>query len=444
MQPVNKRAFSLTLPLLTLPLSLLLSACGNGSNHSETAVKDAQPTLPSVAPAQPSPAPTTVATSFGRLAIADANQASVNLIDLATTQTVADISLHNPASALYTSPQSGYVVAIQRKQNLVEFIDSGLNQTQPQAPSLHTFSITDAMPTHFDVSAQAAALFLDGDSAVGLNAGFQVLTDASIKQGKTIASHQFTQAMHGTTQLRGEFALTTLRSDANTTALPDKVVLLHQHGDHYHEEQTFAESCPGLHGSMQGPAWTVFGCEDGVLAVQQNGEQFTAHKIANPAAIGTARIGTLKGSHGHDKFLGLTRSQQAFLVDPVANSITEIVWRDNPETKFLAYAVDHHQHHFLVLDNLGYLGVYEIEHDFERVASIKVFDTAPVLAQGQKMVLTTSGSQDHVFIANQANNQIITVDLSDKAVINTLDLAFTPAHLAWVGTPQQPTTAHAH
>ncbi len=436
MPTLSKPSLAVKLAFL-LPLSLALSACGNGSNNTTKQDGD----TPVAAPT-PSPTPTVVPNLYGRLAIADANQPSVSLIDLSNMATLSDIGLENPASALYRSPQSGYVVAIQRKQNRVEFIDSGLNQAQATDPSLHTFKIDQALPTHFDLSSNAATLFIDGDSNAGLNAGFLLLNDTSIKQGQTLATHEFTNAMHGAAQVRGEFALTTLRSEGNTTSLPDKVVLLHQHGDHYHEETVFAESCPGLHGSMQGPKWTVFGCEDGVLAIEQNGEQFTSFKIPNTAEIGTTRIGTLKGSLNHDTFLGLTRTQQAFVVDPAAKSITEIVWRDSPDITYLAYTVDHHQAHFMVLDSQGYLSIFEIEQDFKRVARVQVFSTPPELAEGQKVFMTTSGSQNLLYIANQANNQLISFDLEHNEIDSITDLAFTPSYLAWVGIPQTPAEHH--
>ncbi|MCE2595443.1 hypothetical protein K6Y31_11505 [Motilimonas cestriensis] len=443
MKPITPLAAYIKQPLLALPISLLLVACGNGSNVAGSDNSGQNPT-PTIAPSQPDPAPTSAPVlSYGRLAVAEADQTNVRLLDLDSGNIAADISLQNPASALYLSPQSGYVVAIQRNQDKVEFIDSGLLGSQPEAPSLHSFSIEQAKPTHFDLSSTAASLFFDGDQGAGINAGFQVLTDSSIKQAKALASHDFTQAMHGTAQLRGEFALTTFRSDVATTSLPDQVVVMHQHNDHYHEEKNITESCPGLHGSMQGIHWTVFGCEDGVLAIKQVGEEFSAIKIPNIATMVDTRIGTLKGSHKHDKFLGLTRTQQAFLVDPENNLMTEILWRDQPETTILAYGVDHHQAHFLMFDSKGYLGVYEIEEDFKRVAYIKVLDSVPNLNSGQKFNITSSGSQAHVYISDPVNNNLLTVDLTSEAVIKQLALAFSPAHIAWVGIEKEP-AAHQH
>ncbi|MCE2570070.1 hypothetical protein [Motilimonas eburnea] len=435
---MSKRFSTVKLAIL-LPFGLALSACGSGSNNTAQQSTDTDPVTPSI---QPSAEPTPQPDLYGRLAIADANQPNVALIDLANMATIADISLQNPASALYRSPQSGYAVVVQRKQNLVEFIDSGITGSQTRSPSLLDYKIDQALPTHFDVTAETAALFIDGDSTAGLNAGFVLLSDTSIKQGKALAEHQFNHAMHGTAQIRGEFALTTLRSEDSTSTLPDTVVLLHQHDDHYHEETVFADLCPGLHGSTQGPNWTVFGCEDGVLAIEQSGDAFASVKIPNLEGMDNVRIGTLKGSQGHDKFLGLTRSQQAFLVDPASKSMTEIAWRDNADTRYLAYTVDHHQDHFLVLDNQGYLNVFEIEDDFKLVARPQVFAAPPALGEGQKIYMTTSGSQNTVFIANQGSNQLIAFDLDHHEIDSTIDLAFTPAHLAWVGIPQTPTEHH--
>ncbi len=416
----------------------LLTACGTGSNNPTSAKDDPVP-VPTPAPDQPQDPH---AASKGRLAISDANNAVVRLIELDTQETLGDFPLLNTASALAASPDSRYLLAFQRSQNKVQFIDSGLSQrahgdhydTVKQAPALLSYSIDGVKPTHFDLVGDQAALFLDGNKSTGINASFQVLSDASIANSAPVASHEFANAMHGTAQLRGQHVLTTAISENATGTSPDSVVLLHQHNDHYHQGEVFAELCPGLHGSFQGPDWTVFGCTDGVLSIKQDGDKFTASKLANPAGLAEGiRIGTIKGSHGHDKFLGLTRTQQAFLIDPAAASMEEIHWKSGPEISYLAYGVDHHQEHFLMLDSAGELNVFEIKQDFTFITRFKLFDVVPTLTGKQRFVMTSSGSNHHVYISNPVDKQLLVVDLEAKKVTSTIDLEFEPNKLAWLG-----------
>ena len=51
----------------------------------------------------------------------------------------------------------------------------------------------------------------------------------------------------------------------------------------------------------------------------------------------------------------------------------------------------------------------------------------------QRFVMTSSGSNHHVYISNPVDKQLLVVDLEAKKVTSTIDLEFEPNKLAWLG-----------
>jgi len=428
--------------------TLFLVACDSGSNDPVATAAAAEPDAHGDTHDQHD--------SKGRLAIAEQDQTLVRLIDLDDNSLLEEISTTNPASHLYASPSGRYLTVVQREQHLVEFIDGGLWQklhddhydTIEQAPSLHSYQIDATQPTHYNTIADQAALYIDGDKVAGVSSGFYVLDDASIEAGKYVASHTLNTSMHGTLQIRGDYVLSTMVTDFTDQNenynMPDRVTLFELHGDHLHEEQTFDVACPGLHGSFQGENWTLFGCRDGVLAIEQVGATFTAKKL--PHDMG---IGSIKGNNHLDKFLGLTRSQQAFLIDPVVGSMTEINWKVSPEITMLATATDGHQENFLVLDSEGYLNLFNIENDYALAHRFKVIEMPASTDEEVKAASTAikhkiavSSALEQVFISNPADNTILQVDLETQSVIATIQLDFTPSLITWLGIKAEANHAH--
>ncbi|MCP4320685.1 MAG: hypothetical protein GY787_02250 [Alteromonadales bacterium] len=431
--------------------TLFLSACNSGSNDKavQEAVKVIEPVIDNSDHSEHH--------SKGRLAIAEKDQTLIRFIDLDDHSLLEEISTTHPAGYLYATPSGRYLTAVQRDQHLVEFIDSGLSQvahgdhfdTVEEAPSLLSYQLDVTKPTHYNTIDQQAALYSDGDKTAGISSGFYLFDEKSIEAGTYTASHTMDTSMHGTMQVRGNYVLSTIVQDLTGQNekynMPDHVALFELHDDHFHQEQIFEVSCPGLHGSFQGENWTVFGCSDGVLAIEQVGATFSAKKISHDIGIGT-----LKGSNHLDKFLGLTRSRQAFLIDPVLGKITEIDWKASPDVSMLAYTTDAHQEHFIVLDSEGYLNLFSIENNYTLEQRFMVLDiAAPVASEAKaapatiKHKIVASGSQEQVFITNPADNTILEVDLVAMKVTNTLQLDFTPNIIAWLGIKEQDAD-HAH
>ncbi len=407
-----------------------LVACGD----SETKITEIAPT----------PTPTddghdhdhSVELGKGRLAIAEVDQAVIHFFDLENNSLVESLTITNPAEYLYSSPENRYAVAVQRSFDTVEFIDGGVWQElhgdhydqHSDAPVLTSFSLNDVKPTHFVPRGEQAAVFFDGNKDTGVNAGLSLLSDESIGEERVIAEHHFDTYMHGTAEIRGEFVLTTIRDSESESSLPEQVVVLEVHGDHFHQEQVFATDCPALHGSFQTDDYIAFACGDGILAIEQQGNTFTEQKISNPIDMPEgARIGTLLGSKENNIMIGRAGTD-FFLIDLAAQNISPFNWQQEEGLTRVTYAFDGHNEHMLILDNQGDLNLYSAENDWQFETSIEVFDT---LADDAKPLIVSSKAHELVYIIN--GQEVTTVDLHEGLVVDYFDLSFVPGKAAWLG-----------
>ena len=372
----------------------------------------------------------------GRLAIAEVDQAVIHIFDLEDNSLVESLTITNPAEYVYSSPENRYVVAVQRSFDTVEFIDGGVWQElhgdhydqHNDAPELISFSLNDVKPTHYVPRGDKAAIFFDGNKETNVNAALGLLSDESISAEKVIAEHNFDTYMHGTAEIRGEFVLTTLRDSNSESSLPEQIVLLELHGDHFHQEQVFETTCPALHGSFQTETHIAFACGDGVLAIEQQGSVFTAQKIDNPEdMLEGVRIGSLKGSEESNVMIGGSRAG-FFLVDLAAQNITAFNWQQEEDLTSVSYGFDGHNEHMLILDNKGHLNLYSAESDWQFESSIEIFDS---LAEDAKPLIVSSKAHELVYIIN--GQEVTTVNLHDGVVVGHFDLDFTPGKAAWLG-----------
>lgn len=381
----------------------------------------------------------------GRLAIADADHALVHIFDLDDNDLVESVAITNPAESLYASPEHRYAVAVQRSFDTVEFIDGGLWQElhgdhfdqHVDTPQLSSFSLFDVKPTHVVPRGEQVAIFFDGNKDTGTNAALSLLTDESITNEKVIAHHQFNTYQHGTAEIRDDYVLTTLRESSAEGSLPNQVALLEVHGDHFHQEQLFIPTCPSLHGSFQTFNHIAFACEDGILAIKQTGDEFTAEKITNPANMPEGvRISSLSGSDESNVMIGASRAG-FFLVDLATKQISSFDWQPEVALTSVTYGFDGHQEHMLILDNTGQLNVFSAEDNWQLDKRIPVFNT---LAEDAKPRIIASKAHEIIYIINQ--QKVTEIDLDEGVVVGSFDVNFIPGHVAWLGVADD--TEHEH
>lgn len=401
----------------------------------------------------------------GRLVISDADNAAASVINLENNSVMDTFSLTNKASAVYASPGYRYGLAIQRQDDgLVQVIDGGQYQEDhgdhlhpyEQDPSLMSFSVAGANPTHYETHDGHGAIFFDGTG--GVVSKVVEFSDEMLAAGN-VNAFELATSHHGTAEPLGEHILVSNKGDS-TSSLPEKVELFHFHeGDGFESDEVFDAECPSLHGSFTTEEGTVFGCSDGVLVVAEgDNHAFTATKIDNVAEVGDSRIGSFSG-YGESHFIAGWAGDNLFAIDLEDMSMELVDWNGDSDAEKNNAHMAATGEFLLVLDRTGTLHILsgagehehehegedeaaheeEEEHAFETMASVKVIDTMPAPVQGHgglrqpRVSITSSPSSDFAYIVNSEANEMVVVHLEDGEVEQRIELNFKPAQAAWVG-----------
>lgn len=373
--------------------------------------------------------------SAGRLILSAAGSNQVYVYDIQQQKQLASFDSKLPIQAIYSSPGQRYAVLMQRNDNKVSFVDGGLWQEDhgdhlhdyQQAAALSSFQLNGPAPTHYEVHSGQAAIFFDGVASPMQASAVQLLTDASIGNAKLSGSLNLALNMHGTAEPRGKHLLTTFRPAEASNTLPTQVEWYQLSADSYVLKEKFAEQCPGLHGSFSNKDYSLFGCTDGVLVVEQKADQMVASKIANPAGM-TGRIGTVTGHKNLSTMIGFA-GQDQYLLDPVAKTMTLLNWRGASTATRTAYAMSGDGDYFVQLDNSGKLIVQDVGAGYSTKGSLQLINK---IDTANPPVISANLQNDDIFITDPANQQLQKVDLATMTN-STLKLDFTPAKMSWVG-----------
>lgn len=371
----------------------------------------------------------------GRLVLSSLGSNQVYVYDIKSKKQLSAFDSQFPIHSIYASPDRRYAMLFQRVNNQVRVLDGGVWQEDHgdhlhdylQNPQLSAFIIKGPAPTHYEVHAGQAAIFFDGAASPLQPSSVSLITDASIGQSKISASLQLPINMHGTAEPRGKHLLTTFRPATASDTLPTQVEWYQQNGDTFSLKERFSETCPGLHGSYSVKDYSLFGCSDGVLVVQQKADELSAVKLPNPAGM-TGRIGNITGHKSLTQTIGFA-GQDMYLIDPIALTMTKLDWRQGSTATRTAYAMSADGDYFVQLDNSGKLVVQEVAAGYAIKATVQLingFDTT------NPPVIAVNSQNDEIFVTDPAKKQLHQVDLKTMAN-STLPLEFTPAKMTWLG-----------
>jgi hypothetical protein len=381
----------------------------------------------------------------GRLAIAEQGAATLRLFDLDAGTVESTRTLDNSPSALYTSPGRRYVVAVQRMQDQVQFVDGGVWQ-EDHGDHLHdykepsrllTWKLTGPQPTHYDVQwGRQAAFFMDGrpTATPPQNSSVHLLTDASIALGAITARLDLSYAIHGLAEPKDDLLLVAFREADATDALPTHLQLHRRSGSTYTLDRKLDSRCNGMHGSGSSGAFVVVGCTDGVLAVS-HGATVTDRRIATATRVGS--IASHPAADG--QFIGYgnagTPSTTRFYgIDAREGTAREVV-PDNwaAGTLVRAQAFERRGQRWFVIDSLGNLTVLARGPSGWATAhrAAGLLPTMPTAAPFPQVA--ASGARDEVYITDPVARQLIVLDAVSFAVKSRRDLGYVPSLLTWVG-----------
>ncbi len=284
-------------------------------------------------------------------------------------------------------------------------------------------------PAHYRSFNGTAALFYDGSASEVSK--FEVFTDSMIAQ-KSIATQKLPKGHHGVAEPRGEYVLSTyMPTDASTLSI---VKSYHIHGDHFHEEQTLTNPCNRLHGAASIAKYAAFGCEDGVLVVEQKKDEFVDKKV-----FIDQRISTIAGHEKINQFAAFASGTHAlFIVDPEKLNATSLNWSADAKeldgttaVRRLQQSFDATGRYLAILDSMGTVHVIDTQ-TWQRLGQIQAINNV-VGTELSKSRLVVNAASDTVFINNTEAKTIIELDLKNLKIKQTIQLNDVPNTFTWLG-----------
>lgn len=403
--------------------------------------------------------------SMGRLAVLSADNNSAVLFDLDAGDLLDTFSLTHSSNTLTYSADYRFAVITSRANDYVGFIDGGLYREDhgahlhdyQETPTMSDYELFGSRPTHIIKNDGNMIIFNDGDSASGVSASVQVITDANIaNESNTLPTLDYTVNMHGVALIKDGYIFSTIRRDDSETTsdgtLPDQVGVYHLHDGDYEQEEILSVNCPDLHGAAQNSEYLVFGCSDGILTAHAHDDEFHAEKIINIDALGDLRVGSIYGHEEVDNFIGVGAAHggsTAVLVSIHAEhgEMEALEWQPASDASPISYAFSHEGEYFLILDAKGFLNVLAPEnHDGETHWELKesIDISAEDLTQmpdGRSFSMTVAQNGHYAYIADPIAKHIIEVNLESGAIVGDIELNFTPEALVWLGIEEE---AHEH
>ncbi|WP_337868407.1 hypothetical protein [Meiothermus sp.] len=348
----------------------------------------------------------------GRLVVADGKAGLLRVIDLETGELVGSFSAPGPAN-VYGAGNGIYAFAVHREQNRVSVVYGGLRQEDHgdhkdlvvEAPYILQTFTTGPKPTHFSSHDGIVTIYNDGDGTVA------VLDEKSLGLGLRMREVATGAPDHGAPLAMGNVVL--------AGSLNRGVVEVFSQGG---QKITTFSGCPRLHGEAALGNRIAFGCSDGVLLLERQGNGFVSRKLPNPAgALQNARVGTLVSHAKYPFFIG-NFGQGLVRVD---NQLSVYPLPANP----VRFGFDKNGV-LVVLTADGSLHTLEAPTG-KVTASLKI--SAPITASGEGAVRPGLALGDgKAFVTLPDKGEVLEVELAEMVVKRRFNVGGAPGSVAWL------------
>lgn len=376
-----------------------------------------------------------------RLAVADGKEAVVHLLDGKSGDVLATYAVASPAR-VYAGADGTLAYAVQMDGNQVNVIDTGVRfephddhfHLELVEPALLDFALAGTRPIHFVAHDDQIAIFNDGDGVAA------IFNESMVRRGGEVTLIDSGRPHHGVAVPLGDVVLISL-PDPNDpeAALPVGVSVRNLDG----EEIAAFDGCPRLHGEASiGHDAVAFGCVDGVLIVERDGDGWSSRKIDNPAENpNNSRVGTLIYNEHSGLLVGNFSREGITLFDLDAGIITPVVL---PVPMWAFTWSQHDPHEVLVLTVDGVLHTLDGESG-EILASLEVMEGFGVPQQGEEGVLRPLmiAAGDMTYISAPNTGEVIEVNLIEMAVERRIPAGSAPFALTAFGAMADPHAGEA-
>ncbi len=367
-----------------------------------------------------------------RLIVNDFESGTVHVIDLRSNEVIATFEL-TARPNLYPSPNGRYAFAVQMTGGVTNVIDSGVSMVAHDdhfhaefgRPALLGVDIPGSTPIHFVTHHDQIAIFNDGDGTASIFTQ-NYLFDPS----EAIITVATARAHHGVAVPLGDVVLiSSPNMEDMNSSLPIGVDVMNMDSEIL---QSFPE-CPGLHGeAAYSDDGVAFGCSDGVLLIERDGDAFVSRKIANPTANPDLRTGTLYYVDGAQFLLGNYGRNAIVRIDPVAGESAVVLDAGQRIWRFQYHGEDPSKVVALTMD--GNLHVIDIATG-EIEGTVQVVDPFTAPASGRAAARPTFVTNGHmVYVSEPLPGDIRAVDLETMAITDMrVFVGGKPANMAVFG-----------
>lgn len=349
-----------------------------------------------------------------RLIVNDFESGKVQVVDLRSNEVIATFEL-TARPNLYTSPNGRYAFAVQMDGNVTNIIDSGVSMVAHDdhfhaefgRPSLLGVEIAGSTPIHYTPHHGQIAIFNDGAGSASIfTESYLFDPSAEIITVTTARPH------HGVAVPMGDVVLISSPNMEDTNAaLPIGVDVMNMESEVL---QSFPE-CPGLHGeAAYSDDGVAFGCSDGVLLIEREGDAFVSRKIANPTDNPDLRTGTLYYTEGAQYLLGNYGRNAIVRIDPIAGESAVVLDAGQRIWRFNYHGEDPSKAVALTMD--GNLHVIDIASG-EIEGTVQVVDPFLPPASGRPAARPTFVTNGHLaYVSEPLPGDIRAVDLETMEI----------------------------
>ena len=274
-----------------------------------------------------------------RLAIADAEEGVVRILDLATEEILTDVSTAGPARLTVTD-DGRYVVASMYDDDEVVFLDGGAWGVD-HGDHVHYYTaepgqVGDSLevdqPAHVVVTDASIALFSDGEGRALL------LSEQALEEGNTdpgeleIGSVETGIPHHGVVADFDDVRIATIPFEGIDGDIPNEIGV---EGDDGIDPLA---DCPEMHGEHVTSDGIVIACDDRIVVIDVEGGTAEATTVDYPETLSADRVWSWAGAHESDLVAAVeedallildTETQEATALDLPADGVTMTAGSDD-------------------------------------------------------------------------------------------------------------------
>ena len=385
----------------------------------------------------------------GRLLVADAAEAHLSVIDLASDDVDSGaFEVAAPGATVYASPSHRYGIVLARGpeagDDRIHVFDGGVFLVEhgdhydlvQRSVTRHSLEIAEEMPVHYVNSHGWTAIFADTDGHVIL------INEADLADAGGDYEPIVLEAgpQHGAALVisEGHVAVTIphpehLENPDFWNILPEGVEVRT-----FDNELVFdAGACPRLHGESHNAHGAVFGCWDGTLFLEAHDGEYERELIPYPpeaGEYGEFAIGQYFGHHHSENFFGQSTlfpggeccvQGGVWLVDVGHGEMREVF----PEpSAAAAFSSDGETFFMLAAD--GVLRAFDA-HDGDVIGAMQLVDPFEMVFGSPSPAMIALG--DMMYVADPNSGHVLGVHLTHMEIEEEWHVGGAPSSLAFLG-----------